>query len=253
MRTRQLLVLASLLGPAACGGDRKMVKIGPPPAKATTGALAGPLCKDGACTCMTSPEEAGVPEGGGAGAGLKRFELRLGPTPHDLWVTLPGHVLYKSPERPQMCFYVDLPAGSHPIELRASQPNGVSAAISISELGARTKSAYATFRFSCGSPGGVCSFEELDGKKAEYAAAKKGVHDPCGSTKVKEVVWDTGRSPDHPVPGELAMRLVLHVYKFVPEKPSGDSSCGAGEGRHRREEGEAPDASGAGDATPAAP
>ena len=127
----------------------------------------------------------------------------------------------------------------------------MAAAIAISELGAKTKSAYRTFRFSCGSPGGVCSFQELDGKKAEYTGAKLGVHDPCGSTKVKEVVWDTGRSPDHLVPGELAMRLVLHVYKFEPEKPSGDASCGAGEGsRRRREESEAPAAE---DATPPAP
>jgi len=247
MATRQLLVLASVLATAACGGDRKMIKIGPPPAKATTGALVGPLCKDGACTCMTSPEEAGVPEG----AGLKRFEFRLGPTPHDLWVTLPGHVLYKSPERPTMCFYVDLPTGTHPIELRASQQSGVSAAIAISELGATTRSAYATFRFSCGSPGGVCSFEELDDKKAAYADAKMGVHDPCGSTKVKQVIWDTSRSPDNPVPGELAMRLNLHVYKFVPEKPSGDATCGKGEGRSRRiEENEAPAGE---DATPPVP
>jgi hypothetical protein len=222
-------VLASLLAPAACGGDRKMIEIGPPPAKATTGALAGPLCSGQACTCMTSTAEAGA-----AAAGLKRFEIRLGPTPHDLWATLPGGVLYKSAERPEMCFYVDLAPGQHPIELRASQPSGVSAAIAISEIGAKTGSAYRTFRFSCGSPGGVCSFEELDGKKAELKV-KKGVHDACGSTMIKGVVWDTGRSPDQLVPSELAMRLILHVYKFEPEKPSGDPSCGAGEGRRRDE------------------
>src|SRR3712207_5381649 len=129
MATRQLLVLASLLAPAACGGDRKMIAIGPPPAKATTGALAGPPCTGQSCTGMTSPAEAGVPEDGG----LKRFEIRLGRTPHELWATLPGRVLYKSPERPEMCFYVDLPPGKHPIELRASQSTGVSAAISIAE------------------------------------------------------------------------------------------------------------------------
>jgi hypothetical protein len=247
MATRQLLVLASLLGlAAACGGDRKMIAIGPPPAKATTGPLAGPLCTGEACTCMAGAEQAGVPEG----AGLKRFEIRLGPTPHDLWATLPGRVLYKSPERPEMCFYVDLAPGTHPIELRASQATGVSAAISISELGAKTRSAYATFRFSCGSPGGVCSFEELDGKKAEYRRASNNAHDPCGSTKVKQVVWDTGRSPDQLVPSELAMRLVLHVYKFEPDKAHGDPSCGEGDGRRRDP---APDAPEPGeDATPPA-
>ncbi len=228
MATRQLLVLASLL--ASCGGDRKQIAIGPPPAKATTGALAGPLCGAGAesCTCMKSPEEAGAPE-----AGLKRFEIRLGPTPHDLWATLPGRVLYKSPERPEMCFYVDLAPGQHPIELRASNSSGVAAAIAVSELGAKTRSAYRTFRFSCGSPGGVCSFEELDGKKAEYQGVQKNTHDPCGSTKVKELVWDTGRSPDQLVPSEFALRMVLHVYKFEPDKPAGDPSCGEGDGRRR--------------------
>lgn len=230
---RQLLVLASLLAPAACGGDRPMIQIGPAPAKSTTGALAGPLCSGGGCTCAKGPEEAGFPEGGGR----KRFEIRLGPTPHDLWATLPGGVLYKSAERPQMCFYVDLPPGKHAVELRASQPTGISAAIEIYELGAKTKTAYATFKFSCGSPGGVCSFEELDGKKAEYKGVAKNLHDPCGSTKVKEIVWDTGRSPDQQVPSEFAMRFVMQVYKFEPDKPHGDPSCGAGDAR--RHEGEA--------------
>jgi hypothetical protein len=229
MAKRQLLVLAGFLW--ACGGDRKMIAIGPPPAKATTGALAGPLCSGQevrqSCTCMESAAEAGAPEA----PGLKRFEIKLGPTPHELWVTLPGGVLYKSPERATMCFYVDLAEGDHQVELRASNESGVAAAIAISELGAAAKTAYATFRFQCGSPGGVCSFEELDGKKAEYAGVKNSTHDPCGSTKVKGLIWDTGRSPDHLVPSELAMRMTLKIYKFVPDKPHGDPSCGKGEAR----------------------
>jgi hypothetical protein len=64
------------------------------------------------------------------------------------------------------------------------------------------------------------------------------------------VVWDTGRSPDQLVPSELAMRLVLHVYKFEPDKAHGDPSCGEGDGRRRDP---APDAPEPGeDATPPA-
>jgi hypothetical protein len=178
---------------------------------------------------MTSPSEAGAPEA----PGLKRFEIRLGPTPHDLWATLSGRVLYKSSERPEMCFYVDLEPGAHVIDVRASQASGVSAALAIAELGTATKSAYDTFRFACG-PGGVCSYEELDGKKAEYQGAKNA-HDPCGSAKVKQVVWDTRRSADQPVPSEFAMRFVLQIYKFQPDKPHGDPSCGEGDGRRHRD------------------
>lgn len=245
MAKRQLLVLAGFLVAAACGGDRKMIKIGPPPAKATTGALAGPLCSGDGCKCMESAADAGAPEG----AGQKRFEIRLGPSAYDLWATLPGHVLYKSPERPTACFYVDLPTGSHTVELRASNDSGVAAAISVSELGAKTKSAYATFRFSCGT-GGACSFEELDGKKADYAAVKKSTHDPCGSTKVREVLWDTGRSPDRLVPSDLALRFVLQVYKFEPDKPHGDPSCGAGDNKRKRG---APDGGEPSESEPATP
>jgi hypothetical protein len=244
MANRQPLILAGfLVAILACGQERKMIAIGPPPAKATTVALAGPLCTGTSCTCASSAEEAGVPETPGA----KRFEIRLGPTPHELWATLPGGVLYKSPERAEMCFYVDLAPGSTPVELRASQQTGVAAAISISELGAATKSKYATFRFSCGGAGGVCSFEELDGKKAEYKGVRDNVHDPCGSTKVRELIWDTGRSPDQLVPSELAMRLVLQVYKFAPAKPHGDPSCGKGDGR-RRDQAPAGEGEGEGDA-----
>lgn len=210
---------------AGCAKDRAMIAIGPPPAKQTTGALAGPLCQGGACQCAANPDDAGLPEGN-----AKRFEVRLGPSPYELWFKVPGGVLYKSPERPEMCFYVDLPPGTHVVELRASQPHGLSAAVAISELGAKAKTWYSTFRFSCGTPG-ACSFEELDGKKAEYAQVTKNLHDPCGSTKVRDLIWDTGRSPDQQVPSELGVRLKLQVYKFEPAKPHGDPSCGAGDNK----------------------
>jgi hypothetical protein len=98
---------------------------------------------------------------------------------------------------------------------------GVSAEWTISEYGAKTKSWYDTFRFECGNPG-VCSFDEIDSHKAEYANMKRGLHDPCGSTKLKGLSWDTGKAPDNQHPSELLVRLTLDVYKFAPEKPHGD-------------------------------
>jgi hypothetical protein len=222
---------------AACGGGRTQIAIGPPPAKMTQGTLSGPLCEGDHCKCR----EVAAPGDGGAGTpgddAHKRFEVRLGPSPQELWVTIRGTTLYKNAERSEECFYVDLPSGDTPIELRASDKDGVSAAWTIRELGTKTASWYDTFQFGCGSPG-VCSFEELDAAKADYAAKKHHVHDPCGSVKVKGLTWDSGKAPDNQHPSELLVRLVLDVYKFAPDKPHGDAECGKSR-REMREAGQA--------------
>jgi len=72
----------------------------------------------------------------------------------------------------------------------------------------------------------VCSFDQLDAAKQEYAAIKKGLHDPCGSTKIKGLSWDTGKAPDTLHPTELLVRMQLDIYKFVPDKKHGDPDCG---------------------------
>lgn len=216
-----MVALATVVG---CGGPPKIepIKIGPVPPKMTKGTLTSTLCREGVCTCRTGNEDIGVPEDD-----RKRFEIRLGST-YDLWLTMPDTVLYKSPETAEGCFYVDLPPGKHTLELRASNDAGVSFDLQVKELGTKTKSWYDTFTFRCGHPG-VCSFRELDDRKAELAAVKRNLHDACGSTKVKNVIWDHGRAPDHEHPSELAVRFTLDVYKFAPDKAHGDPSCGTGD------------------------
>jgi hypothetical protein len=198
-----------------CGGDEHQIAIGAPPAKSTEAVLAGPLCEGGHCKCRSGADDAGAPP-----EGQKRFEIRL-KSAQQLWLTLHGMRLYKSAEAPEACFYVDLPSGDTPVEMRASDPNGVSAEWTISEYGTKTKSWYDTFRFECGNPG-VCSFDEIASKKAEYGNMPRGLHDPCGSTRLKGISWDTGKAPDNEHPSELLVRLTLDVYKFLPEKAHGD-------------------------------
>ena len=152
--------------------------------------------------------------------GHKRYEIRL-KSAQQLWATVGGNHLYKNAEAPEACFYVDLPTGDTPVELRASDPNGVSAEWTISEYGSKAKTWYDTFRFECGNPG-VCSFDEIDSRKAELSNMVRGLLDPCGSTKLKAVTWDTGKAPDNQHPSELLVRLTLDVYKFLPEKAHGD-------------------------------
>jgi hypothetical protein len=218
---------ALLLVVVSCsGGSSHQLPIGPPPGRLTQGVLFGPLCDGDHCTCR----DIKAPGDGGAGLPTdtkKRFEVRLGPSPQELWVTIGGTTLYKSAERPEACFYVDLPAGDTPVELRASNPAGVSAAWTIRELGVKTRSWYDSFAFSCGAPG-VCSFDELDENKRGLEEMKHHVADLCGSVKIRGLTWDTGKAPDQLHPSELLVRLALSVYRRVPTQIHGDPSCGKG-------------------------
>ena len=227
MRIRPAFPFALALLASCGGGAREEVQIGPPPAPQTQGVLSGPLCNGDRCTCR----DVSAAADGGAGvpgdAAHKRFEVRLGPSPQQLWAVIGKTILYKSDERSEACFYVDLPSGDTPVELRASDPHGVSAQWSIHEYGVQTKSWYDTFHFACGAPG-VCSFDELEDQKPRYAAYKHGVEDMCGSVKIRGLTWDTGRSPDQLYPAELDVHLALSVYRRVPTQAHGDPTCGHG-------------------------
>ena len=201
----------------------RQVTIAPPPAPTTVATLVGPLCEAQKCTCRA----ANAPADGGAGVpddGVKRFELRVGPSEHDLRVTVDDMVLYKSTARAEDCFYVDLGAGDHTVGLRASHPGGISARLAISEYAPATTSWYETYRFSCGSPG-VCSHEEMDQYKASLAKYQRGIHDPCGSVKIKGITWDTGEAPDQHHPDDLVVGLTLDLYDFAPKHAHGDPVC----------------------------
>lgn len=215
---------------AACGGTSHQSTIGPVPAAQTKGVLAGPLCTADHCKCKAGAEDAGVPDD----PKFKRYEIRL-TSPQPLWASYPGGVLYKSAEQAENCFYLDLSPGTTAFELRGSNPDGVSAKINVSELGATTKSWYDTFEFNCGMPG-VCSFDALDLMKSQGEATRRNLRDKCGSTKIKGVSWDTGSAADQQHPSELAVRFTLDIYKHAPTKPHGDTACG--EGRATTTEGE---------------
>jgi hypothetical protein len=229
--------LCVLAGTLACGGTVHQISIDPPPPKETHAVLAGGLCEDNHCTCRGEDGDGGV--GVPETKDKKRYEIRLG-SAYDLWVTInKTTVFYKSPERAEACFYIDLPTGTQQVELRASNPDGVSASLQIHELGTRTKSWYDTFSFACGVPG-VCSFEELDAHKAQYAGARHQLFDRCGTTKVKGISWDHGKAPDQLHPSELVVRLTLDIYKAAAWKVHGDDTCGKDGKRHGPDDEPAP-------------
>jgi hypothetical protein len=213
-------VALGAIGCVACGGAEQPA-MRPLPPRVTRATLAGPLCEDQevACTCR-GPDAA--TDAGAPGAGLKRYELRLAAVDSELWATLDDMVFYKSPERAEECFYVDLQPGKHPVSLRAEAPKGFAARLTIAEQGAQGW--YDTFTFHCGAPG-HCSMADLDAWDAWLRGRKGKVHDPCGSTKVRELRWQTGRVPDRVYPDALALDLVLDIYRFTPAHGPGDPAC----------------------------
>jgi hypothetical protein len=210
---------------AGCGASthRTQVSIAPPPAPTTVATLAGPLCDGDHCACRNRD----APADGGAGApdaGVKRFEIRVGPSEHPLWVTVDDMVLYKSEARAEDCFYVDLGAGDHHFSLQASHPGGVSAAVTMSEYAPEQASWYDSYQFECGSPG-QCSLDELTEYRASLAKYPRDIHDPCGSVKVKGLSWDTSVPPDAVHPDDLAVAWSFDIYDFAPKHPHGDPAC----------------------------
>jgi hypothetical protein len=212
------VVAALAVAAAACGGAEPSA-MRPLPARNTRATLVGPLCDgdDVKCACREPGQDIGAPD-----PGFKRYEIRLGPTGNELWATLDDMVFYKSGERAEECFYVDLRPGRHPMSVQAAGERGFAVRLVVAEQGAQGW--YDTFVFDCKTPG-HCSMADLDEWHAWVQAREGNVFDPCGSTKVRDIRWQTGRVPDQQHPDALEVGLVLDVYKFTPSLAPGDPAC----------------------------
>ena len=215
------LLFAVLLFGCGGGGQTGSQPAARPAGERTEAVLVGPLCQGEACRCREGDDDAGEPP-----AGNKRFEVRLGTSDDALWATVDGMVLYKSPETPDACFYIDFRPGQHKVDLRGKGDSaGLTAAIAIAEQGGAQDATwwYRTFDFQCGSPG-RCDRQAMESWKSEIAGLG-GKHDPCGSTKVWGITWESERAPEQEQPDELKLAFTLDVYKFAPANPPGSNEC----------------------------
>jgi hypothetical protein len=216
----RLLAAISLALAACAGATESLPDLAPPPAPLTRATLAGPLCAGERCRCKQPGDDAGAP----ASTNIKRYEIRVGPMDNEAWVMVDDMVLYKTNERATECFYVDLYAGDHTVALRARREPFIEARLSISELAPGGPWWYSTFEFGCGGPG-ACDFEQLESFRESLDRYTRGIHDPCGSTKIRGIRWQSGRAPDRRHPTDLRLDLTLQVHQFVPERPSGHPEC----------------------------
>ncbi len=206
----------------ACSGSQKTGPTLPaPPDRLTRATLVGPLCHGTECRCADTPAQAGPPPS----SAVKRYEVVIGPVDNEMWTTIGDNVLYKSTERATECFYLDLPApGDVPVTVRAHGRAGYGAHVAIHELRADGKGRYDTFDFICGAPG-VCRMDQIEAWQQSLDHYPRGIHDPCGSTKIERVHWDTGRLADIHVPNDLYLTFAMKIYPFAPKAPHGDPRC----------------------------
>ncbi len=211
------LALAVAALSLSCGGAGSDATTLPP--RFTRATLVGPLCDADRCQCHN---EAGSDAGAPPSSELKRFEVRLGPVENELWVELDGMTFYKGTERAEECFYVDLAPGQHPVVIHGAGDPGFGARMSVAERG--QGGWYDTFEFGCGAPG-WCDFDGLKEWEQAVLRAPRQLHDPCGSTKIRDAEWKAGGAVDRTHPQHLEVNLVLDVYDFTPQHNPGDPAC----------------------------
>jgi len=132
-------------------------------------------------------------------------------------------VMYKDIEVAHKCFYVDLLPGDHEIAIRAHGDRGFGARVRISERGALGPWWYNTFDFACGAAD-FCDKGRLRKWQADIQKLG-GKIDPCGSTKISHIHWQSGQAPDDMHLSDLLLTLAMQVYDFVPQHGPADEAC----------------------------
>lgn len=225
----RLVLSCALL--VACSGANKTPAFPPVPAEKTEAPLTGARCPDNTVCKCRDPGVDDV-ETAPVATGHKRYEFRVATGPGQAWVTVDGRdLLFKSSERAEECFYLDLEDGAmHQVSLRThatKETEGFGVNLRVAEYGAKGPWWYDTFAFQCGMPG-ACAKDSLRTWKQETDALPKNLRDPCGSTKLKGISWQTGRVPDSQHPEEILLAFTLHVYPFEPNFAPGDAGCAKG-------------------------
>ena len=183
MRMLWLVALAALLGRRSPDRDRPTAAQGDP------GACWPARCAQGnECKCRD------VNAAGDGGAGVPDGRPQAVRDPADVARRSCGSTIARprrstrAPSAPRRASTSTCRPASTPVELRASNPNGVSAAVDDPRARhARPRAGTTRSRSTAACP--ACARSRSSTRqKAEYAASSAASHDPCGSTKVKGLI-----------------------------------------------------------------
>lgn len=228
---------------------------GPAPtvATGTTLTLAGARCTSASCRCRQpgqDDEETSPPA-----VGSKRFEIRMsadgGMASFDLSDL--GHVATPVPvtagtdtatpaeTRPvdgggiavkETCAYIDVPAGStHDAVFVARESRrgaGVAPRLSIAEYGPQGPFWYDVVAVTCDGAGGRCDRRAADEWGAVARQRKRGRLDPCGSTVISKLLWETSGGQAQRDGGffrDFTVKFTAEIKRFATQFAPGSTEC----------------------------
>jgi hypothetical protein len=234
-------LLAAAAAPLACSGS---VASGPgaessgrptaPAALEKPGArdanLAGARCKGGApCTCRNrigpSPEVPPPDEQ------HKRFEIRLAANGGGATLDSPtlGHFVADSDES---CFYIDvLPGTTSDVVFTATEAQkegGIAPLLDIAEYGPKGPYWYDVINLRCAGPNGKCNRDAADAWSAEVKGRKRGRADPCGSSVISRLAWETSGGVGNRELGlfkDITVKFTFEVKRFPTQWPPHAKEC----------------------------
>jgi len=228
---------ASCAGPAASGpapaGQSEVVADAPrgAPVAGAHANLGGGRCQGhvGVCTCRSGVgEQAESPP---PDEGHKRFEFRLGAGGGA--ATLSSPTLGELASGPgESCFYVDVVPGTTNdvkfVAREARADEGVSPVLEIAEYGPKGPWWYDVLRVKCDGPGGHCDRDAADAWSAELKTRKRGRIDPCGSSVITHLRWDTSggtSTRDLGIFRDFVVTFTMDVKRFATQFAPGSTEC----------------------------
>jgi hypothetical protein len=231
------VVLAGCAGPSASGagsgGAADLPTAAAPPPDTAPGAvhanLAGARCHGATCDCRNrhgNPAENPAPD-----EGHKRFEIRLAGEDGSAALESPTLGRFTAGSN-EACFYIDVvPGTTHDVSFiaRESHPEGgVGPLLSIAEYGPKGPWWYGIVEVHCAGPGGKCNRDAADAWGADIKRRKRGRLDPCGSTVITHLVWDTSGGTGSRELGifqDFSVKFTMEVKKFATQFAPGSTEC----------------------------
>jgi hypothetical protein len=223
----------SATAPAAGGEAPAGAAAAAAPAPNVAGAvranLGGGRCQGATCTCRNANNFAA--ESPAPDEAHKRFEIRIGAGGGE--ATLSSPTLGDFTSGPgEACFYVDVvPGTTHDLTFvarEARKEEGVSPTLQIAEYGPKGPWWYDVLDVKCEGPGAHCNREAADAWSAELKTRKRGRIDPCGSSVVKGLKWDTTGGTGVRELGLFAdfkVTFAMEVKKFPTQFKPGSTEC----------------------------